>query len=145
MNRLVIALALVGSTALAVGAEQENRYVSPTVDEVELLSVSETPPVDSDRPLQAKVHNNSSHYLDRVALLCDITDENGFRAFKDIVFKTSPVFSIKPQWPPITTQEIGIPPGAIATVGLYTENSRWTKGLGKYHYDCRIYGTGGQD
>lgn len=147
MKRLAIALALVSSAALAEhpGDQQENRYTSPTVDEVELLSVEETPPVESDRPLQVRVQNNSSYYLDRVAIECDITDAKGFRAFKDIVFKSSPVFSIKPQWPPITTQQIGIPPGATATVGLYTEDQRWTKGLGNYAYDCHVYGTGGQE
>ena len=148
MKRSLLILALATPAAFAQFPDedlQENRYVSPTKNEIELLSVRETSPYGSKRPLEAKVRNNSRQYLDRVVIQCTITDKRGFRVFNDIVFKSSPLFSVKIQFPPITTQEIGIPPGSVAAVGLYTTDNRWTRGHGEYTYDCHLYGVGGQD
>jgi hypothetical protein len=143
MKKPILLLALFTPAALAQFPDedlQEKRYVGPTESEVELLSVRETSPFGSKRPLVAEVRNNSDYYLDRVAIQCTLTDERGFRAFKDIVFKSSPLVSFKIEFPPITTQEMGIPPGEVAEVGLYTTDNRWTRGHGKYTYDCRLYG-----
>lgn len=147
MKRLVMLLILITPPVLARHPDeiQDERYVGPEQKEIELLGVRETTPYGSDRPLVAKVKNNSKYYLDRVAVECTITDERGFRIFKDIVFKSSPVFSIKSQWPPITSQELGIPPGATTEVGMYSEDTRWSRGFGKYTYDCHMYGVAGKD
>jgi hypothetical protein len=147
MRRLAILLTLTTSSVLAQHPDEmmERKYVGPEQKDIELIEVRETPPYGSDRPLVAKVSNNSKYYLDRVAIQCNITDERGFRIYKDIVFKSSPVFSIKSQWPPITSQELGIPPGTVTDVGLYSTDTRWSRGFGKYKYDCHMYGVAGQD
>lgn len=120
------------------------RVQGPTMSQIELLGVQETSPYGSDRPLSVKVKNRSEFYLDRVAIQCTVTDQQGFRAFKDIVFKSKPMLTIRLYVPPIRTPEMGIPPGAVADVGLYTDDTRWSRSDGAYHYDCRLYGVGGR-
>jgi hypothetical protein len=149
MKRLAIILIL---ATTAVLADEENvmeprRYVGPEQSDVQLLAVKETPPYGSDRPLEAKVTNNSKYYLDRVAIECNIFDDTGRRIFKDIVFKTSPTFTVKSGTllPYFESQHMGIPPGATTEVGLYSDDTRWSRGFGKYKYDCHIYGVAGQD
>lgn len=149
MKRILAVLMLLPGLAAAeyksVQETQQNEYVGPTKDEVALLEVSETPPVGEDRPLSVKVKNNSQYYLDRVAVECDITDDKGYRAFKDIVFKSKPMFSVRMAWPPISTPEMGIPPGTVADIGVYTDDNRWMRGFGKFSYDCKMYGVSGRE
>ena len=64
--------------------------------------------------------------------------------FKRIVFKSKPIFSIYLALPPVRTPEMGIPPGAVAEVGLYTDDNRWSRGEGQYRYDCQLYGVAGR-
>lgn len=147
MKRSLLFLALASPAAFAQfphDDEEEHQYVSPTKSEIELLEVRETSPYGSKHPLAAKVRNDSQQYLDRVAIECNITDQRGFRVFKDIVFKSSPLFSVTIAFPPVTTQASGIPPGAVADVELYTDDNRWTRGDGQYNYDCSLYGVGGK-
>jgi hypothetical protein len=125
--------------------EPEGRYIGPVKEDVEILEVTETPPVGSSHSLQVKVKNNSKYYLDRVAIQCNVTNKQGFRVFKDMVFKSAPTFSIKIAFPPITTPEIGIPSGAVADIGLYTTDNRWFRGFGEYSYDCWMYGVAGSE
>jgi hypothetical protein len=120
-------------------------FVGPALDEIELISIEETSVYGSERPLSVKVRNNSDLYLDRVAIECTITDWRGHRAFKDIVFKSKPIFSIDFAIWPIKTPEMGIPPGATADVGLYTDDNRWMRGRGSYKYDCDIHGVAGRE
>lgn len=120
-------------------------YKSPEKEQVELLEVRETSPYGSDNPLSVTIRNNSELYLDRVAIVCTITDQRGYRVFKDIGFQSKPSFSIRIDFPPVSTPELGIPPGAQAKVGLYTDDNRWTRGQGKYRYECEIDDVDGQE
>ena len=122
-----------------------NEPRGPAKSEIQLVEVKETSPYGSERPLSVKVKNNSDVYLDRVAIECTITDRRGFRVFKDLVFKSGPIFSVRIALPPVRTPEIGIPPGRVTEVGLYTDDHRWTRGDGAYRYDCEIYGVGGRE
>lgn len=151
MNKylLLLTLMLLPAYGLAdyIGVEDgdEHEYVGPTVDDIELLAVTETSPSGSAQPLSARIRNNAEYYLDRVSIKCTITDERGFRVFKGMVFRSGPLFSLRIAWPPISTPELGIPPGAVTEVGLYTKDNRWTRGHGDYRYDCRIYGVSGRE
>ena len=148
MTRTALALVLIAPPVLAQFPDEvaeEGRYVGPTEGDIELLAVRETSPYGSKRPLVAEIKNNSHYYLDRLAIQCTITNDRGFRLFKDLVFKSSPIFSVNIGFPPIKTPEMGIPPGSVAEVGLYTTDNRWTRGHGAYVYDCRVYGVGGQE
>ena len=121
-----------------------DEYHGPTTDEVELVAVRETTPYGSDNPFAVTVTNHSEFYLDRVALLCDVTDLRGHRVFKGIRFKSGPAFTIRISFPWIRTPEKGIPPGATTEIGLYSDDNRWFRGHGDYLYDCRINGVGGR-
>jgi hypothetical protein len=125
-------------------AAEQGRYVGPVKADIELLAVRETSPFGSRRPLVAEIKNNSEYYLDRLAIQCTITDDRGFRLFRDLVFKSSPSFSVHIEFPPIKTPEMGVPPGAATEVGLYTTDNRWTRGHGAYVYDCDVYGVAGR-
>jgi len=120
------------------------RAEGPTKSQIELLAVQETSPYGSERPLSVTVKNHSEFYLDRVAIQCTITDQRGFRVFKDIVFKSKPMLTVRLYMPPIRTPQLGIPPGAVAEVGLYTNDTRWSRGDGAYRYDCQLYGVSGR-
>jgi hypothetical protein len=130
---------------LAVEDGGDDAFVGPTKEAIELIAVNETPPYGSSHPLSARIRNNASAYLDRLSIDCTISDDRGFRVFKGIVFKSAPAFSIRLALPPISTPEQGIPPGAVAEVGLYTKDNRWIRGEGSYRYDCRIYSVGGRE
>jgi hypothetical protein len=147
MKKFVLILTIAAPLAFAQPPHDEpaKHYIGPTMEEIEILEVTETPPVDSSHPLMVKVVNHSAYYLDRVAIECNITNQKGFRVFKDMVFKSAPVFSLKIAFPPVKTPEMGIPPGATADIGLYTTDNRWTRGFGEYSYDCHIYGVGGNE
>ena len=134
-----------GADYLAVEESGDKEFIGPTTEEIELLSIAETPLYGSDRSIAVKVRNNSQVYLERVAVKCDITDAKGFRLFKGMVFKSDPLFSIRLKFPPISTAERGIPPGAEAEVGVYTDDNRWTRGNGAYNYHCKMYGVGGSE
>lgn len=121
-----------------------DEYHGPTTDEVELVAVSETTPYGSDNPFAATVTNGSEFYLDRVAVLCDVTDLRGHRVFKGIQFKSGPAFSVRISFPWIRTPEKGIPPGATTDIGLYSDDIRWFRGHGNYRYSCRINGVSGR-
>ena len=123
----------------------DTQYVGPDPKDVELIAVKESSPYGSDRPLVATIKNNSALYLDRVSIRCTITDARGHRVFKKIVFKSNPMFSVKIEFPPISTPELGIPPGAVTEVGLYSDDNRWFRANGDYRYDCQIYGVSGQE
>ncbi len=149
MKKYLLILMLLPACGLTDYLEYEegndHEYVGPTVEEIELLGVSETSPSGSAQPLSARVRNNADAYLDRLAIQCTVTDQRGFRVFKDIVFRSGPLFSIRIAWPPISTPELGIPPGAVTEVGLYTKDNRWTRGHGDYRYDCRVHGVSGRE
>ena len=102
----------------------DDAFVGPTKDEIELIEVHETSPYGSSHPLSARIRNNASAYLDRPAIGSTESDDRGSRVFKDIVFKSAPAFSIRLALPPIGIPEPGIPPGALAAVGLYTKDNR---------------------
>lgn len=124
--------------------EHDNGFVGPSVADVELLNVGETAPYGSTNPLAAKIRNNSASYLDRIAIKCTIVDAAGNRTFRRLIFKSAPLFSIDMALPPITTPEMGIPPGAETEVALYTDDDRWQRGFGDYSYDCEMYGVSGR-
>jgi hypothetical protein len=150
VKKLVITLMLAAPVALAVQDPDEmvqHQHKGPSQDEVELIEVREAPLYGADNPLVAKIKNKSAYYLDRVAIECEITDSrSGFRVFKDIVFKSNSTFTIKTKWPIIDTPELGIPPNAVTDVGLYTEDTHWSRGgAGKYRYNCSLYGVSGKE
>ena len=148
MKRYCAILMLASGLAMAEYPDVEpddTEYVGPDPKDVALLSVKETSPYGSDRPLSARIKNNSDLYLDRVSIKCTITDARGYRKFKKIVFKTKPMLSVKFAFPPIVTPEMGIPPGAEAEIGLYTDDNRWIRGNGDYQYDCQVYGVSGRE
>jgi len=149
VKKYLLLLILLPACGLAdyLGVEEgdDHEYVGPTVGEIELLGVSETSPSGSAQPLSARVRNNAEAYLDRLAIKCTITDQRGFRVFKNIVFRSGPLLSVRIALPPISTPELGIPPGAVADIGLYTKDNRWTRGHGDYRYDCRVYGVSGRE
>jgi hypothetical protein len=124
---------------------RDNDYHGPSSDDIELLSVKESAPVGTAAPFSAKIRNGSAYYLDRLSIACSVTDENGYRAFRKIVFRSAPIMSIDFDFPPITTPEIGVPPGAVTAIPLYTTDNRWTRGNGRYQYDCEVYGVSGRD
>ncbi len=123
--------------------DDDYRTEGPSKDQVELLDVQENPPYGSDNPLQVKIANKSPYYLDRIAIRCTIYDKYGSRLFKNIIFQSQPRMSLDFSFPFVKTPEMGIPPGAIALVDLYTEDNRWMRGNGKYVYKCEIYGVSG--
>jgi hypothetical protein len=148
MRRLAIAALLTTTAAQADITEdqlEDDRFVGPTEDQVELLEVRESALVGASGPFTVKVRNHSEYYLDRVSVRCEVTDQRGFRVFEEIVFKSASLFAIRLQLPPITTPEMGIPPGAVAEIALDTSNRRWMRGYGQYRYDCEIYGVSGND
>jgi hypothetical protein len=148
MKKYLILLLMSGFASadhLSVEGDQGADYEGPERQEIEIISVTETPPVGSDHPLAVKVRNNSSSYLDRVAIECTITDDRGHRVFEKITFRSAPLFSVGIEWPPILIAEMGIPPGAEAEIGLYTDNKRWMRGEGAYRYDCHMDSVGGRD
>jgi len=122
----------------------EGGYQGPEKSQIELIEVKETSPYGSSNPFKAKIKNNSQFYLDRLSLSCTVTDQRGHRVFKELIFKSKPIMSVRFGFPPIKTPEAGIPPGATAEMELYTDDNRWTRGNGAYKYDCRIYGVSGQ-
>ena len=130
---------------LAVETDQDDGFVGPTTADVELMAVDETSPYGSSHPLSARVRNNSEFYLDRVAIDCTLTDERGFRVFRDIRFRSGPAFSVRIALPPISMPEQGVPPGGEAEFGLYTKDNRWIRGEGRYRYDCDISAVAGRD
>ena len=130
---------------LAADDAGDTRFVGPSNAEVELLAVRETSPYASSHPLSARIRNHSGLYLDRLAIACSLTDPRGFRVFKRLIFKSQPLFSVRIGFPPVSTPEMGIPPGAEAVVGLYTDDNRWTRGHGDYRYDCQVYGVSGRE
>lgn len=142
MKSLAGLIFLVGLPVLAMGGvldEDEDLQAKTSYKgQIELLEVRETSPYGSDNPLQIKVANKSTRYLDRISIQCTIYDKYGSRLFKDIVFQSQPKRSLDFSFPFIKTHGMGIPPGAIALVDLYTENNRWMRGNGKYIYDCVI-------
>jgi hypothetical protein len=119
------------------------RTEGPTMSQIELRKVQEASPYESEGPLSITVQNHSEYYLDRVAIECTITDRRGFRVFEDIVFKSGPLFTIGLYLPPIRRPAMGIPPGAVADIELYTDDTRWSRGQGAYQYECQLYGVGG--
>ena len=122
---------------------EDTGYVGPARADVELLEVYESRLSGAKAPLTVRIKNHSDYYVDRIAVDCEVTDTRGFRVFESLVFKSAPSFSIRLQFPPITTPEMGIPPGAAAEVELYTSDNRWTRGHGEYTYDCETYGVSG--
>lgn len=148
MKRYCAIMMLFSGLAIADYPDVEpdsSQYVGPHPKDVELISVEETSPYGSDRPLSITIRNHSELYLDRVSIKCTITDARGHRAFKKVVFKSNPILSPRIAFPPISTPELGIPPGARAEVGLYTDDNRWFRGHGDYRYDCQIYGVSGRE
>ena len=136
--------ACVSAGSLGPGPE-EDTYRGPTREAIELLAVKETSPYGSDEPFSARIRNGSEYYLDRLAIRCTVTDDRGFRILKSVVFRSDPMLSLHIAIPPIRTPELGIPPGAVATVGLYTDDNRWTRGHGEYRYDCRVHDVDGSE
>ncbi|GEM_PF-3859839 len=138
---LLLSLALCATGALAGFPDedlQNHQYTGPEKDDIQLLEVRETPPMGSQRPLVAKVTNHSKFFLDRLAIQCTLYDQQGYRLFKDLVFQSSPLLGFG-------NRKLGMPPGATGEVGLYTTDYRWTKGDGKYRYDCQVYGVRGSE
>lgn len=147
MRNYLLVLLLLQGLAHAVSFDDESgedQYQGPKMDEVELVAVSETAPYGSDNPFVATVTNGSEFYLDRVAVLCEVTDLRGHRVFKGIQFKSGPAFSVRMSFPWIRTPEKGIPPGATTDIGLYSDDNRWFRGHGNYLYSCRINGVSGR-
>jgi len=145
-NHLALLLLLPACAAADFLNEEDDgyEYRGPTKSEIELIEVQETSPYGSEGPLSVQVKNNSDFFLDRVAIQCTISDQRGFRVFKDMVFRSGPIFSVRIDFPPFWTPEMGIPPGAVSEVGLYTDDNRWTRGNGAYRYDCQMYGVSGR-
>lgn len=147
MKKYLIALMLMNGLAQAdyLGVESdEHEYQGPKSEDVELVAVKEASPYGSENPLSVTVINRSDFYLDRVAVVCDVTNRLGHRVFKGIQFKSAPAFSIRISFPWIHTPERGIPPGAMTDIGLYSNDNRWFRGHGEYSYDCRINGVSGR-
>ena len=140
---LTAALPLTVMAGDVLDEDDDYHTAGPSKDQIELLDVQETSPYGSDNPLQIKIANKSPYYLDRVAIRCTIYDKYGGRLFKNIIFQSQPRMSLDFSFPFVKTPEMGIPPGAIALVDLYTEDNRWMRGNGKYVYKCEIYGVSG--
>jgi len=124
---------------------QANEHHGPRNDDIELLSVRETAPVGTKAPFSAKIRNGSAYHLDRISIACTVTDDNGYRAFKKIIFRSAPIMTIDFAFPPVTTPELGVPPGAVTDIPLYTKDNRWTRADGRYTYDCEVHGVSGRE
>lgn len=149
MPRWTPLLLLLPALALAQSPHQDDFqddfHNAPTEDEIQLLEVFESAPVGTDGPMTARIRNNSDYHLDRLSIRCTVTDREGRRVMRKVVFKSDPIVNIAFAFPPITTPELGIPPGAETRVELYTSDNRWTRGHGEYRYDCEVYGVSGRD
>lgn len=119
--------------------DRQPDHAGPRKDEVILHKLSESPRVNSDYPLSASIENRSRFYLDRLAITCVLNDSRGHRAFKRIIFKSETVLNAVF----LGSGRLGIPPGRMADVGLYTADNHWRPS--GYTYDCAVYQVSGSN